>query len=710
MNTGLPIYPFKDKILETIRENQVVIITAETGAGKSTQVPQYLLECGYKLIVTEPRRLATRSLAARVAFEDGSELGIKIGYRTAFERCDSPEVQCLFCTDGLELVRELYHPINHDILVIDELHEWNVNMETLLAWSKNRLNEDPNFRLVIMSATIDLERLSEYLGGAVILKIPGRTYPVENLSATNDTIVREAAYWLRRGRNILIFQPGKREIAETVESLNRMRLNAVILPLHSELEIKEQDKVFSHYGQPKAVIATNIAQTSITIDDIDMVIDAGTVRQAETINGIEGLYLRRISRADEEQRKGRAGRCKPGIYVNFYDGEEDQRAFQKAEIERVRLDQLVLRLAKMGIDASGLDFFHQPDKEIFKEARRCLYVLGAINERGEVTPIGEEMATYPLSVKFARMLIEAEKYNVVGDVITIVSCFEVGGILDRENDWRHLTDEEGSDLLAQMDVFNLALGMVNDNDRKENGVNLVHFSRAKEMRGKLVDELNKANPSLSFESCGKRGKILKACLAGMVDDLYFYRENRRGFCRHNEDAQVRQLSRDSVVKMDKHVDWVVGLPIDIEIETLSGSKRVHNLLTMVSLVKPDTLASMAPHLVKIDRRSFRLLSDKCTIVFKELIVFNGARLSKKEIKVPLAEIESFLPEGLTLEELKKQFAYGVVCVNNFDTNAQEQNWRREGKWWICPNGHHVKSPRKQRQTICKSCGATHNKF
>ena len=123
MNTGLPIYPFKDKILETIRENQVVIITAETGAGKSTQVPQYLLECGYKLIVTEPRRLATRSLAARVAFEDGSELGIKIGYRTAFERCDSPEVQCLFCTDGLELVRELYHPINHDILVIDELHE-----------------------------------------------------------------------------------------------------------------------------------------------------------------------------------------------------------------------------------------------------------------------------------------------------------------------------------------------------------------------------------------------------------------------------------------------------------------------------------------------------------------------------------------------------------------------------------------------------------
>ena len=201
----LPVSDFRDDILEQVYRNRVVIITAETGAGKSTQVPRYLLEAGFRVVVTEPRRIAARTLAARVAEEYGEELGRTIGYRTAIDGKWSAETQCLYCTDGLELVRELMgKQYNHDVLVLDEVHEWNLNMEVLMAWAKRRMRRGSPFKLVVMSASVDEEAISTYFNRAAVIKILGRLFEI-NERPSGSSIENDTASLLKKGRNVLVF-------------------------------------------------------------------------------------------------------------------------------------------------------------------------------------------------------------------------------------------------------------------------------------------------------------------------------------------------------------------------------------------------------------------------------------------------------------------------------------------------------------------------
>ncbi len=273
MNNELPIAQYKEAILDTVANNQVTIIVAETGAGKSTQGPQYFLEAGYRFVITQPRILAARSLAERVAGEFGCELGGLVGYRTARERKDSKDTKCLFCTDGLALVRELGGVEGYNLIILDEVHEWSINIETLVAWYKKALGTNPKLKLVLMSATIDAEKLSTYFGGAPIVKIPGRLFPVTEIRPSGKILEDDAIRLLKEGRNVLIFQPGKKEIGETIDLLRASGVNAEVLPLHGELSPAEQALCFQTYGRPKCVVSTNVAQTSVTIPDIDAVVD-----------------------------------------------------------------------------------------------------------------------------------------------------------------------------------------------------------------------------------------------------------------------------------------------------------------------------------------------------------------------------------------------------------------------------------------------------
>lgn len=625
MNEGLPIWSFKDQIVSAVRDHPVVIITAETGAGKSTQVPQFLLEAGYTMVVTQPRRLAARTVSERVAEEIGCEFGGTVGFRTAYERQDSGATECLFCTDGLALVRELMGAGRHQVLVIDEVHEWNLNIEVLVAWAKLQLGRGANFKVVVMSATMEADKLSEFFGGAPVINVPGRLFPVEVKTASARDDAGEAIALLRDGRNVLVFEPGKREIGEVAELIRQSGVSAEIIPLHGELEPAEQAKAFQQYGRPKCVVATNVAETSVTINDIDAVVDSGMERRVEVVDGVEGLYLRPISRANATQRKGRAGRCKSGIYVDRCPA-IDRPEFPVAEILRTRLDQTVLRLAEAGFDMEELEFFHQPAKSEIHEAKRALKALGCMNENGEVTSIGRQVSRLPISVQYARMIVEADRLGVVDDVVTIAAILEQGGITARPKEkyelpkWLALcAGEQESDLMAQLSVWKRADGM-RANEMRENGIHVKAFFQAKEKRQHIADSLR--GRVRDFRSNGRRENILRAVCAGMVDHLY----QLHMYDWKNGDGQVRQLNRDSVVRTAG--GWLVGLPFDLEIDTRRG-KMTLRLITMATKVEPLWLVEIAPHLVRLEQGlnpSYDSQVDCCLSTCKT--VFNGQAVNE----------------------------------------------------------------------------------
>lgn len=631
----LPIDDFKSSIIDAVRDNVVTIITAETGAGKSTQVPQYLLEAGYDIVVTQPRRLATRTVSERVAEEYGTELGDVVGYRTAVDREDSPATRCLFCTDGLALVRELMGQ-NKGILVLDEVHEWNENMEVLVAWIKSRITAgESNFKVVLMSATLESEKLSTFFNGAPVISVPGRMFPVE-VKEAGKSLEDDVEKLLREGRNVLVFQPGKQEIDDTIASLKRLQVSAEILPLHGQLTSEEQKRCFRSYGRPKCVVSTNVAQTSVTISDIDAVVDSGLERRIELVDGVEGLYLRPISMADSTQRKGRAGRTKEGTYIDHCDAmESDRLAFPVAEIMRKRLDQTVLRLAIAGFDMEAMEFFHQPKKSDIHEARQSLIGLGCMTEDGRVTQIGRFVNRLPISVKYGRMLVEAERLGVVEDILTAAAIMEVGGIVvpppsrnrpDRP-DWRDMVyGETDSDVLAQLKVWEMARKMSGE-ERREKGISSRNYFRAKEIRQSLSQAVARF---FKFRSTGRKEDILKAICAGMVDHLY---KGSYGTYR-NGDGCDRELGTSSVVS---GAQWLVGNPFDLEISTRHG-KMTLNLVEMASKVDPNWLAEIAPQLVKVEKGFNPFYNSDADVCFStDRIHFKDHLIREEKVATPSHE-------------------------------------------------------------------------
>lgn len=649
----LPIYEYKTQIVSAVNDNAVVIITAETGAGKSTQVPQFLLEAGYDLVVTQPRRLAARTVAARVAEEYGEELGGTIGYRTAIDRADSEATRCLFATDGLALVRELMGQ-NKGILVLDEVHEWNENMEVLVAWAKLQIASGVDFKVVLMSATLEAERLSNFFDGAPVISVPGRLYPVEEREQSLR-IAMDVADLVSEGRNVLVFQPGKGEISDTIAELERMmNVAAEIMPLHGELTPEEQARCFKHYARPKVVVSTNVAQTSVTIDDIDAVVDSGKERRIELVDGVEGLYLKAISKADAKQRKGRAGRTKPGIYIDHCDVPADRRPdFPVAEIMRKRLDQTVLRLAIAGFNMEELSFFHQPERSEISEARRALIALGCMTEDGTVTPIGRLVNRLPVSVKYARMLVEADRLGVVDDILTVASILEQGGITvpppSRKNpdrpDWRQMVPgEHESDIMAQLSVWQMATSMSKD-EMYKNGVASKSYFHAKELRAHLADAVK---GHFRFCSTGNREDILKAVCAGMVDHLY---QNNYGSYRDGMGGTNREIGSASVVGSG---EWVVGKPFDLEISTLRGKMTLH-LIELVSKINPMWLAEIAPQLVSVETGldpKYDAIADLCMAT--ERMRFNGHVVEDKRVAMPEHEQAAALFAGWLTGEMVRQ--------------------------------------------------------
>ncbi len=456
----LPVSSFKSQIQKAVLEHKYTLISSEAGGGKSTLVPQYLMNSFKKVIVTNPRVISAITLAQYVAEEMGVVLGEAVGYRTGYYKCASRDTAVEYCTDGLQLIRAIFSEDTdtEKVLIIDEVHEWTNQTEALVAWCK-LVADEWNTKVVIMSATMETEEIATYLGkNTCIINVPGKTYNVVTELRSKWDFEKTIREEIALGHNVLAFVAKKSQVRDMIEKLEGE--NAEILPLHGELEYHEQRRCFYNYPRPKVIISTPIAQTSVTIPGIDTVVDTGKAIIPTAKNGVMFFDELDVSQADLKQRMKRAGRTKDGKYILCSNVSfEDRPEYPVPEIQRSFLDQTVLQFASMRIDAEKMEFFHQPDEEAIIEAKKKLEALGCMNDNGEVTEIGHKVAQIPMPTDKARMIVEAEKYGVTAQVATICAIIDMGGLLQKNSkigvgSYQTFTKESESDLLAELDVWN----------------------------------------------------------------------------------------------------------------------------------------------------------------------------------------------------------------------------------------------------------------
>ncbi|HEX4151121.1 MAG TPA: ATP-dependent RNA helicase HrpA [Steroidobacteraceae bacterium] len=449
----LPITASRERILEALEHHQVLIVAGDTGSGKSTQLPQYCLELGRgreaRIAHTQPRRLAARALAARIAEELSEPLGATVGFRVRFADQVSQATRLVLMTDGLLLAelaadRELKR---YDTVIVDEAHERSLNVDLLLGVIKRLLPRRPELRLIVTSATLAVERVARFFDAAPVLSISGRGYPIEvrytvtaeaaesedpDLPATVLEAYRDIATTpgaLGNG-DVLVFLPGEREIRDVAELLEREVSDAEVLTLYSRLSWERQSRIFKRGARRRIVLATNVAETSITVPGIRAVIDSGLARisRYSPRSRLQRLPIEPISRASADQRKGRCGRIGPGLCLRLYSPEDfDARPeHTEPEILRTNLAALLLRLAADGLgDAETFPFIDAPDTRALNDGYRLLQELEALNEERQVTARGRAMARLPLDPRLARALLESRRFHAETELLAIVSGLSV---------------------------------------------------------------------------------------------------------------------------------------------------------------------------------------------------------------------------------------------------------------------------------------------
>uniref|UniRef100_A0A1A7X3V0 DEAH (Asp-Glu-Ala-His) box polypeptide 34 n=2 Tax=Iconisemion striatum TaxID=60296 RepID=A0A1A7X3V0_9TELE len=454
---NLPIFQYRDRIVELVRRHPVVVVAGDTGCGKSTQVPQYLLSAGFSHIAcTQPRRIACISLAKRVSFESLNQYGSKVGYQIRFETTRTTSTKLLFLTEGL-LLRQIQQDeslAQYQVVIVDEVHERHLHCDFLLGVLRSLLKERPDLRLILMSATINIKLFSEYFNSAPVLQVPGRLFPIqviyqpippeEQASRSEKLDPRpylrilqgiDQRYPPEERGDLLLFLSGVAEISTIQEACQIYATHTrrwIVLPLHSTLSLAQQDKVFdiAPPGVRKCIISTNIAETSVTIDGVRFVADSGKVKEMSFDPKAKMQRLQEfwISRASSEQRKGRAGRTGPGVCYRLYS-ESDYDAFAPypvPEIHRVALDSLILQMKSMNLgDPLSFVFIDPPPSASIQTAVTYLKQQGALDTRNELTSIGKLLAQLPVDVVIGKMLVLGSLFNLVEPMLTVAAALSV---------------------------------------------------------------------------------------------------------------------------------------------------------------------------------------------------------------------------------------------------------------------------------------------
>ncbi len=479
----LPIAAKRDEIKAALEKHQVLVIAGETGSGKTTQLPKICLEMGrgvHGLIGhTQPRRLAARIVATRVAEEIGTPLGELVGYQVRFEDQSNDSTLIKLMTDGI-LLAETQHDRyleRYDTIIVDEAHERSLNIDFLLGYLKILLPRRPDLKVIITSATIDLERFSQHfsgagLPGAPIVEVSGRTYPVETwyrplaaesdedgnrveedlsvdqgiLAALDEIEAHEKSVGKRPG-DVLVFLPGEREIRDAAEMLRKANLRFTeVLPLYARLTPAEQQKIFKPAAGRKIVLATNVAETSLTVPGIRYVIDSGTARISRYSYRakVQRLPIEAVSQASANQRKGRCGRVEPGICVRLYS-EEDflaRPAFTDPEILRTNLAAVILQMLHLRLgQIEDFPFIEPPDGKAISDGFNLLQELSAVNRENQLTPLGRQLARLPVDPRLGRMLLEAAQQGSLEEVLIVASALSVQDVRERPADRQQAADQ-----------------------------------------------------------------------------------------------------------------------------------------------------------------------------------------------------------------------------------------------------------------------------
>ncbi|GIU23055.1 ATP-dependent helicase [Shewanella colwelliana] len=464
----LPISQKRDEIARAIAGNQVVIIAGETGSGKTTQLPKICLELGLGtrglIGHTQPRRLAARSVASRVAEELNSPLGEVVGFKVRFADAIKPSSYIKLMTDGILLAELTSDKLldQYDTIIIDEAHERSLNIDFILGYLKNVLRKRSDLKVIITSATIDVERFSKHFDNAPVIEVSGRTYPVEtryrplvqeqdaDLDLTDGIFAAVEELMAEGQGDILIFMNGEREIRDVADQLNKQQYrDTEILPLYARLSYGEQSKVFkSHIGR-RIVLATNVAETSLTVPGIRYVIDPGTARISRYSyrTKVQRLPIEPISQASANQRQGRCGRVAPGICIRLYDEQDfnNRPEFTDPEILRTNLASVILQMLAIGLgDIEGFPFIQPPDSRYIRDGFLLLEELQSVKKHKgqlQLTPLGRQLASIPVDPRLARMVVQANEFGCLHEVLVITAGLSIQDPRERPMDKKQSADE-----------------------------------------------------------------------------------------------------------------------------------------------------------------------------------------------------------------------------------------------------------------------------
>ncbi|CAL8104557.1 unnamed protein product [Calicophoron daubneyi] len=549
----LPIFSRKKELLKAVEENRILIVVGETGSGKTTQLPQYLAETAYinfgTIGCTQPRRVAAKLVAERVAREYGCALGQDVGYTIRFEDCTSRQTKIKYMTDGTLLQEILCSPTlpQYSVIILDEAHERSLIMDVLFGLLKSLVQRRTDMRLIVTSATLNTEVFCKYFLDAPEFTIPGRMYPVsvryelvpprDYCKAAVEKV--KQIHMEKPPGDILVFLTGQDEIDECCKQIEKFRClqgtdTIEPLPAYAEMDVEELYRVFRPLrpGTRKVVFATNIAESSVTIEHIRYVIDSGFVKEKvyNGHTGIESLTSIRISKDQAEQRAGRVGRTGVGVCYRLYTEHLYRKTMPQSgtpEILRSNLANVILKLKVMGIDdVATFDLMNRPNEQFVKAAVKRLVELGALDEQGQITELGRTMAYMPLEPELSKMLIKSAELQCSEEILTIVSVLSARNIFLRPKKKQALADERHAKFHKPEGDLLTYLAIYNDGKRnkfskewcKYNFLRIQSMWEAGNIRKQLLDVMHRHE--LRVVSCGhETARIQKAILAGLSHNL-----------------------------------------------------------------------------------------------------------------------------------------------------------------------------------------------
>lgn len=678
----LPIVQERTRIIEALHAHPVVIVAGETGSGKTTQLPKICLEAGLgvrgMIGHTQPRRLAARTMATRIAQECDAILGEAVGYKVRFSDKTQPMSYIKVMTDGILLSETQTDKwlLQYDCLIIDEAHERSLNIDFLLGYLKKLLEKRSDLKIIVTSATIDVERFSTFFNNAPLINVSGRTYPVEvhylEGAENTDPALQVAnavdcAYQYGMG-DILIFQSGEKEIREVIDVLSKRQLpNTSIIGLYARQSVSEQQKAFQSSSKRKIIVATNVAETSITVPNIRFVIDAGFARisRYNYRSKLQRLPIEPISQASCEQRKGRCGRVGPGICFRLYSKEDylSRPFFTEPEILRTNLAGVILKMLHLGLkDIESFDFIDPPDSRYIKDAFALLERLNAVNETRDITPTGKLLAQIPIEPKLGRALIAANQYGALKEVIIIISALTINDPRERPQDQRQKADEkhaqfkdDKSDFISFIKIWDFITShkkaLSHQQFRHLCRENMLSYLRVCEWFD-VHDQLKEIVEELAFKFNQVQADftlIHKALLTGLIDSVGQKQDHKEYLGARN----TRFFLHPSSGLFKKSPTWVLACEI---VHTTKVFGRTN------ASIDPKWIEEVAGHLLKrqyfspyFDSKEGRVLAfEKVTLFGLEIV--SKRKMSYEKI-APKEARQLFIQQGLVEGELLTSYPF-----------------------------------------------------